>query len=386
MRILHLVYDCIPGVFIGGIQKVVYELARHQCLIEGYHVSIYALYDEDRDIGMGMEFIRDGIHFRYFKPDGKWHLRAQSPELLNELRKNSNDYDVIHSHNVFSPINRYVYSIRNLFLGVVCHHLHGSLFSIRKTGFGTFKHFMKLGYTKLIEVRLLNAADCIFCLSREEYEDAKSWGINAKKLELTNNGVSPHEIDCDRIFDDNSTTILYLGRITPIKNLELIVGLFHFQLKTAKSPAKRLILAGDYSSYPEYALRIKNLVRNYGIDDQVTWVGFVSGKEKAKLFQKADIFIHMSLSEGMPMSVLEALSYGVPTIISKTCGLQNAEQFGALVRTSLNLNIASQVLIEMIDNPLDRRCLSSKAYSYIDRFHDWLEIARNISEKYEARM
>jgi len=66
-----------------------------------------------------------------------------------------------------------------------------------------------------------------------------------------------------------------------------------------------------------------------GIEDRVIFTGLVQGEEKVRLLHSADLFVLPSFSEGLPMSVLEALACGVPVVATRECNVGDLMSDGA---------------------------------------------------------
>jgi glycosyltransferase involved in cell wall biosynthesis len=106
--------------------------------------------------------------------------------------------------------------------------------------------------------------------------------------------------------------ILFAGTLNKRKGYSLLIE--SFGLIAKKHPDWRLVFAGN----GEIANGIK-IAKQLEIKDHVEFLGWLSGDEKNNLFEKSMIFCLPSFAEGFPMSILDALSCGLP-VISTTCG------------------------------------------------------------------
>lgn len=106
------------------------------------------------------------------------------------------------------------------------------------------------------------------------------------------------------------TTFGFLSRIHPKKNVE---GVFK-ALAALKTRNWQLEIAG--SGEPGYVEKLNNLTKHLGIQDQVSWAGFVSGEAKTRFFQSIDFFLLPSFDENFGIAAGEALSHGIPSILS----------------------------------------------------------------------
>jgi glycosyltransferase involved in cell wall biosynthesis len=123
--------------------------------------------------------------------------------------------------------------------------------------------------------------------------------------------------------------MLFVGRIHPKKGLVPLIEAW------GRTPAMategwRLVIAGWDDGGHEPALRAR--VEALGLRNSVAFVGPVVGTAKDGLFRRASAFILPSFSEGLPMAVLEAWSYGLPVLMTDECHLSVGFVAGAARR------------------------------------------------------
>lgn len=104
--------------------------------------------------------------------------------------------------------------------------------------------------------------------------------------------------------------LIYVGRLAPAKGLdETIEGL---RLAKGRGIAARLVIAGTGPEEP----RLRALVRDAGLQSEVTFAGAAYGDDKARLFAQADVLALPSYSEGLPYALLEAMAAGVVPLVT----------------------------------------------------------------------
>ncbi|MEL6603243.1 MAG: glycosyltransferase [Cyanobacteria bacterium J06614_10] len=174
-------------------------------------------------------------------------------------------------------------------------------------------------YTTLIERRNLTRAAAIHCTTVAEAEDIRHFGLKTPTVTLPLGVPLPVEIpdasaqlrDRYRI-DSDCPVVLFLSRIHYKKQPDLLLRSLK-RIKEQGQPFHALI-AG--SGEDDYLDALKLLANALGIGDQVTFCGFVSGRDKDLLFQGADMFVLPSHSENFGIAVAEALAAKLPVVIT----------------------------------------------------------------------
>ncbi len=159
----------------------------------------------------------------------------------------------------------------------------------------------------------------IFVLSHEFKEKLLEWGYHGEVVVLTT-AVDVSLIENFSLAQKmksqqkrSTTTILFLSRIIKEKGIFELIEAFESLLKKGKD--MRLIIAGDGEDLD--ALKQAVLAK-----EQVRFTGYVEGEEKIALLKESDIFCLPSYTEGLPISVLEAMLFGLPVVTTRVGGLK----------------------------------------------------------------
>lgn len=138
------------------------------------------------------------------------------------------------------------------------------------------------------------------------------------KTSVIYNGVSSTMFSNVRKSYNSSGRVLYFGRVTSQKGPVFFVKLAKKVLETYSEA--RFVLAGTGDQIEE----ITNAVNKYGLDNNFELTGFVNDELALKLYRDSDVFVLPAVSEPFGMTVLESMSSGTPTVISKTTGVGEA--------------------------------------------------------------
>lgn len=160
-------------------------------------------------------------------------------------------------------------------------------------------------YLKLGERTAAKCADEVIVLSRNVQQYFKE--TYGRDVRFIPNGIERNEpVPADVITSKYGLVkdgyVLFLGRIVPEKGVHYLIDAFK-RLDTDK----KLVIAGGASDSTEYYDRVKAAAQS---DPRIVLTGFTEGQELAELYSNAYVYVLPSDLEGMPMSLLEALSYG----------------------------------------------------------------------------
>lgn len=134
-----------------------------------------------------------------------------------------------------------------------------------------------------------------------------------RKAKLVFNGVSvPQKSTNTDILAQHSIRagdyILAVARFVPEKGLIDLIQAFQ-QLNCTS----QLVIAGDADHETEYSLKIKRIAAK---DERIILTGYITGEELNQVFSHARLFVLPSYHEGLPIALLEAMSYQLPVLVS----------------------------------------------------------------------
>lgn len=160
--------------------------------------------------------------------------------------------------------------------------------------------------------------------------------------------------------------ILYVGRLVPEKGLEYLIKAFKM-IKTSK----KLVIAGGASDTNEFEQRLRYLSDT---NENIIFTGFVQGEILEELYSNAYIYVLPSDLEGMPLSLLEAMSYG------NCCMVSDIEECSSVIQENgitfkkgniLDLKKKLQVALESEEKVKEIR---NKSAEFICNKYNWDDI------------
>lgn len=189
------------------------------------------------------------------------------------------------------------------------------------------------------------------------------------KLHVLHNAVPVPARPCS---PGSHQDVLFLGRLDERKSPDVLLRSSKKMLE--RHPNATLLFGGD--GYPE---RYEALARELGIADRCEFLGWITGEDKERLFERAGIYCLPSKNEGMPMSVLEAMAHGVPTIATPVGGVPQVIEDG--VNGYLMPVDDEERLSELLCNLMDSQDLRASIGSAgRETISDHFNIERNVEE------
>lgn len=156
-----------------------------------------------------------------------------------------------------------------------------------------------------VEATLLKLCTAVVVVADQMLERVTRAGVDRKKVAVIGNGV-----DTERFAPQESSaaglTLLTVARLTPEKGIDVLIRAF--AAASAEVQGLRLRIAGAGPLRGE----LEALARQQGVSESIEFLGFVSSPEK--LYADATCYVCASYTEGMPLSVLEAMASGLPII------------------------------------------------------------------------
>jgi len=167
---------------------------------------------------------------------------------------------------------------------------------------------------RAIEQAAIDSAARVLAVSRQSADTLeREYAIQPAKLRVLHNALSP--LPQVQAVPDEHRTVLYAGRLSLQKGPD--VFLEAAARVHARLPDVRFVLAGEGSLYPELAALVKKLA----LERVVRFAGFLDGRALAEAYARSAAFVMPSRSEPFGLGALEALSLGVPTIVSDEAGV-----------------------------------------------------------------
>lgn len=323
MKILHVIPIFSPPQLFGGSQRVVYLVSK-ELAKKGHEVVIYA--SDMKTLRERTDKIIENIngvtvvHFKNVSSllSSKTRL-ILTPRMKTDFESELRDFDVIHVHEARGFQHILVWWLTRKADVPYVVQAHGNL----SEHFGGFSRRI---YDALFGKRILGDASKVIAVNRVEASNYTNFGVAKGKVEII-----PNPIDKGEFYDlggrglfrekyniePNSKVILFIGRVHPIKGVDILLHAFANIVSEGKVEAT-LVIAGPDDGYVTECIKI---AKTHKLNN-IIFAGQLWGKERIHAYFDADVIVLPSRYETFPMSVLEAYACGKPVVASKVGGLE----------------------------------------------------------------
>ena len=383
MKILR-VMGC-PSYNYGSQERYLVYLSQ-KCRTEGH--SLYIIYE---NIPANKNFVHDaekaGAHFFHLEPKNWYQRRINFPPLNKLFKHWYHLFDITSIRSIQSIIKRYDIDIVHSYFSPSHYAVFSARLQDKKTVTTSGNPFIqpakvmgkKTNFLFYLRSYLLNVFPTFFldkqiCLSKEIFDEYSFLGVPKKKLEVITPGcdteiynpniLTKGDFRKEYKIKDNEFIIGFTGRLEEQKNLCLLLKIFRDV--SAHIPNSRLVIVGDGSLKRE----LINLSKDFGIFERTIFTG---RKQKIKdIVIDFDVFVIPSFFEGMPSSLLEAMS------LERACIVSNIDIYHEVIEDSVNgylcsLDIKEDFvgkIIDMYNNSNQRSSIGKEARkTVVERFH-----------------
>ncbi len=221
-------------------------------------------------------------------------------------------------------------------------------------------------------------AEAVQCLSRAE-KDATVLG---RQHFIVSNGVSmPQEKKIS--FRKDELHMIFIGRLDIYyKGLDMLIEAVASIADFLREHHVSIALHGPDRDGAGDILR--GLIQKYQVADIVLLKSAVLGEEKAQVLLDADVFIQTSRSEGMPMGVLEALSYGLPCLLTRGTSIgKEASEAGAAWLAENDVDSIAQQMKTVVLQRTNHEQYSENAVSFIREHYALEAVAKLAVDAYQ---
>ena len=378
MKVLQVVPSLAPEW--GGPVKVVNELAG---ALEAIGVSSEIISAQGRRVG-NPETVTNDIPIHLFETGPIARLwTAHPPGLKKTLARKIPDFDLVHIQELWhypGYIASKIARSRNVPYIVT---IHGELndWNLQQ------KRLKKQIYMTAVQRGILQKSAALHAITQAESNRIRQLEIETP-VAMIPNGIHTEEFEnlpdrsqfVSRYPElENRLIVLFLGRIQQKKGLDILAQEFGNLVRTRHDV--RLVVAGPDED--NTLTEIKTILKSQGALEKAVFPGMLTGEQKLEALSAADIFALTSYSEGFSVALLEALSAGLPLVITDECNFPEVgdSRAGFVVRP--NDSETASALMSLLDSADLRREMSENARRLVRSNYTWERIAKKMFTLYE---
>ena len=358
----------------GGVEIIVKELCTRMAQ-QGFQVTCYnrsghhvsgAEYDDIDNTNY------EGIRQKCVPTIEKKGLAAVSASAFAALYSAFGKYDVVHIHAEGPAFFSW---LPKMFGKRVVVTIHGVDWQREKWQSGFGSKFIRQG-----EKNAVKYADEIIVLSKGVQDYFKE--TYGRETHFIPNGVNRPQIRKANLITEKfglkkDSYILFLGRLVPEKGIRYLVEAF----KNVKTD-KKLVIAGGSSDTDPFMEELKGLAKD---DERILFTGFVQGAMLDELYSNAYIYTLPSDLEGMPLSLLEAMSYGNCCLVSDIPECAEVVEDKALIFKKADVQDLQEKLQDACDHPQKVEAYKKQAADFICEKYNWDEVVKETMKLYRNR-
>jgi glycosyltransferase involved in cell wall biosynthesis len=362
LRILVLTDYFYPHIG-GGVEKVVHEVSKLLAR-RGLNIVIVTLNSiSARDVLDGLKIYR----IRSVNLTRMIGIQLSISLLylfkIYKICRRENP-DLIHLNNRFFLTTLCSITLKCLLKKTIITTLHLGPMNV---GSGLANFLIKV-YERTVSRWIIRSSDQLIAVSEMVRQHAINLGAAPNKVVVIPNGVDIDLFQPKEQMPNNPTRarrVAFVGRLIFNKGIQYLVEAAPYVLKQA--PATEFIVVGDGPLRNTMIRRCKEL----GVLSSFSFLGLVPSV--ADVLKECQIFVRPSLTEGMPLTILEAMSCGLPVLVTKNMGVNNIVipgKTGVLLDPGNVRQLASS-LVELINNYELCQELGHNARLLVEECYSW---------------
>ena len=347
----------------GGVEIVVEELATRMAQLS-HNVTLYnrrGKHVSDKSINSQKLKEYNGAKIKSVLTIDKKGLAAVTSSFFAAVRCSFSKADVVHIHAegpaAMTPLLKF-------FRKRVVVTVHGLDWQRDKWSEGFASKYIKFG-----EKMAVKYADKIIVLSNR-VKNYFNETYNRDTVYIPNGVNAPDILEAKRIKDDfgleNDGYILFLGRLVPEKGVHLLIDAF----KSVRTD-KKLVIAGGTSDTDDYVEKLFDKAKS---DERIIFTGFQQGEILHELYSNAYVYTLPSLLEGMPLSLLEAMSYSNCCLVSDIDECSEVVEDKAVIVKSGDVTELTNALQNLCDNEDKVKAYKQNAREFILKKYNWDDV------------
>jgi glycosyltransferase involved in cell wall biosynthesis len=376
-HIFHITDELSPE---SGVSGMIMQISRYLAG-QGWESTILSPAGRESLAPAAMNLIKFPL-----VPGGVWRFPRGLKSYLRRLSRI--DGPILHLHGVWMGFQWSAARVARQQKIPALLSPHGMLNSwhFRHRG---FRELRKLIYWRTVAYPAFRHFPMIHAITSPERDELARW-FPGQCIRVIPNAIDLEAVDSvlAKVGDESSPLIdepylLFLGRLHPVKGIELLIEAFAKSIRNIKRRFRLLIVGPE--SDPSYTANLKSLVRRLGVEEKVIFLGPVFGlQEKLSLYRHAWAFCAPSHIEVMGLVNLEAASAGLPVVTTHETGLCGWQEGGGVL-VHPRVEELSRALEQVFSwSESEQRDRGRKLRQLVERRYSWQAVGPQWLELYSS--
>lgn len=357
----------------GGMLGAALGQSRALNKLFGVGPKIFSLRDTQAEISQSQW---DPLQVQTYETRGP-HSFGYAPKLITAMH--DAELDLLHVHGLwmYPAVASWIWAKRESKPYITTVHGMLDTWAVKNS------YSKKLLASWLYQSRHFRDASCLHALTHTEAESIRAFGLPNPIC------VIPLGIDLMERFSEanrkasDQKVLLYLGRLHPKKGLTNLIRAWHAFKNRRRPGSANWILQIAGWDQGNFEATLRTLCSTLEVEKSIHFLGAKFGAEKETTFSEANAFILPSVSEGLPVSILEAWAHRLPVLMTPQCNLPEGFQAGAAIRIHAEVEGIVTGLEELLSkSDRERDEMGEAAVKLVQRSFAWDKIVEDMYSVY----
>ncbi|QQS61307.1 MAG: glycosyltransferase family 4 protein [Candidatus Moraniibacteriota bacterium] len=356
----------------GGVERHVEELSL-RLVQEGFGVDVFGR----KSYGIPKESTYKGIRVFGCLSIPTKNLDAITATFVSVIRILFSHYDIVHFHGIGPTSLSFLVRLFRPDIEVIS-TFHSRDYEHEKWGlFAKMYFYFGEWVTCHIPHKTIAISHSIADYARRKY---------GKNIMYIPNGCSVSSVNTQDVLKELSLVskkyILTVSRLVRHKGIHFLVEAFEkMQRKSPHLSDWKLVIVGDSSHTDEYVNEVKKLSNS---NPNIVFAGERKGKELQELFSHAYLFVQPSFSEGLSIALLEAMGYGIASLVSDIPENREAIEYAGKTFRSRDVEHLEEKMKLLLQEKEDVKWLGILSRIRVEHAYDWSVIAKKTASLYNS--
>jgi len=364
--IIHFILGRASQNTANGVNQVIAGLAKYGNK-NGHRIYVIGLSSSQKKPYVLVE--RDGFEVESFNQFYKG--------TFSRIKDLVEDCDIVHLHSVWNNYNLIVASYLRKINKPYVITAHSGLTEDRLR---QSRYWFKKCYHTLFQKKLFDKAAGIHALTREESTNLRKHTENANIFVVQNGQDLEGVTLVPKIFGANSAIhIGFIGRLSVEKNIDGLISALALLPVVIKKNITLHLIGPNKADKP----RLMESINKLGVEKKIIFEGALYADEKKKALSSLDVYIHPAFSDVVSIAVMEAMSLGLPSVITRTSDMSYFYNSGAFIMVEPDPKDIARGIIEMVNKRGEWPSMSQQAVNLVTYVFNWDVVVKKLLVEYK---